>query len=570
LPFAVWQYFQNNGNQCYVVRATASDAVTATLTMNDREAGAGAVLPPTNLVATPGGTVTPSYTYEYTVTATTAGGETNGSVVATAVANQTLSNTNNVVLTWTATSGTITGYNIYRRNLTTGGPLATPLKLSSVAAGTLTFTDNGSYTPLGAIPLYNTTGTPVPILKLSCVSAGAWGNNIYVDIVDSNTGAGRFNLIVHYGGTTDATIVERFLDMSMNRTDQRYAVSMINSTLLGSKYIRAVDLGTYTTWTSAMTPQAQSGVALASGSDGVASPSLLTAVQQLGTIQGTLDINFPGISSTSTLNPLLAYTSSTPNMFVVVDTPQAVIGSDGVTPNETSTVNNYLSMVVGSNSISPLTSGAAIYGPWLNVPDPISTTPGATRTLPPGGAVLGLISQTDALYGVQKSPAGVTIPLLRVASTELTFQNSNLDTLNVQGINVIRNVASYGYCVMGARTTLTNLPTRYVSIERTLLNITYNLNNLTQFAVFENNNSQLWARLSAVVAQYLQGIWQAGVLQGDTPQQAYYVQCDSGVNTPTTIAAGEVHVQVGIALNTPAEFIVININQMAASTTTSA
>jgi phage tail sheath protein FI len=123
---------------------------------------------------------------------------------------------------------------------------------------------------------------------------------------------------------------------------------------------------------------------------------------------------------------------------------------------------------------------------------------------------------------------------------------------------------------MGARTTLTNLPTRYVSIERTLLNITYNLNNLTQFAVFENNNSQLWARLSAVVAQYLQGIWQAGVLQGDTPQQAYYVQCDSGVNTPTTIAAGEVHVQVGIALNTPAEFIVININQMAASTTTSA
>jgi hypothetical protein len=538
--------------------------------MNDREAGAGAVLPPTNLVATPGGTVTPSYTYEYTVTATTAGGETNGSVVATAVANQTLSNTNNVVLTWTATSGTITGYNIYRRNLTTGGPLATPLKLSSVAAGTLTFTDNGSYTPLGAIPLYNTTGTPVPILKLSCVSAGAWGNNIYVDIVDSNTGAGRFNLIVHYGGTTDATIVERFLDMSMNRTDQRYAVSMINSTLLGSKYIRAVDLGTYTTWTSAMTPQAQSGVALASGSDGVASPSLLTAVQQLGTIQGTLDINFPGISSTSTLNPLLAYTSSTPNMFVVVDTPQAVIGSDGVTPNETSTVNNYLSMVVGSNSISPLTSGAAIYGPWLNVPDPISTTPGATRTLPPGGAVLGLISQTDALYGVQKSPAGVTIPLLRVASTELTFQNSNLDTLNVQGINVIRNVASYGYCVMGARTTLTNLPTRYVSIERTLLNITYNLNNLTQFAVFENNNSQLWARLSAVVAQYLQGIWQAGVLQGDTPQQAYYVQCDSGVNTPTTIAAGEVHVQVGIALNTPAEFIVININQMAASTTTSA
>lgn len=569
LPFAVWQYFQNNGNQAYIVRAAASDAVSATETMNDREAGAGAILPPTNLIATPGGTTTPSYTYEYTVTAVKSPGETNGSVPVTAVANQTLTNTNNVVLTWTSVSGA-TSYNIYRRNLTTGGPLSTPLFLSSVTAPTVTFTDNGSFTPLGAIPLYNTTGTPVPILKLSCVSVGTWGNQIFIDVVDSNTGAGRFNLIVKYGGTADSNIVERFLDMSMNRTDQRYAVAMINSTLLGSKYVRAVDLGTYTSWTSAITPQTQSGVALASGNDGVQTPSLLTAVQQLGTIQGTLDINFPGITSTTTLNPLLAYTSTTPNMFVVVDAPPATIGTDGVTPNETSTVNSYLNMVAGSNAISPLTSGAAIYAPWLQVPDPISTTPGATRTLPPGGAVLGLISQTDALYGVQKSPAGVTIPLNRVASTELTFQNSNLDTLNTNGINVIRNVASYGFCVMGTRTTLTNLPTRYVSIERTLLNITYNLNNLTQFAVFENNNSTLWARLSAVVGQYLQGIWQAGVLFGDTASQAYYVQCDSGINTPTTIAAGEVHVQVGVALNTPAEFIVININQMAASTTTTA
>src|SRR5690242_16793526 len=39
LPFAVWQYFANNGNQCYVARAVASDAVSATETINDREAG---------------------------------------------------------------------------------------------------------------------------------------------------------------------------------------------------------------------------------------------------------------------------------------------------------------------------------------------------------------------------------------------------------------------------------------------------------------------------------------------------------------------------------------------------
>ena len=568
LPFAVWQYFTNGGNECYVTRAVASDAVTATQTLNDREVGTGGILPPTGLAAVPGGTVTPSYTYEYTVTAVKSPGETNGGTPVQAIANQTLSVSNNVVLTWNSVA-TATAYKIYRRNLTTGGPLSTPLLLSTVSSPTVTFTDDGSFTPMTAIPLYNTTGTPVPILKLSCVSAGLWGNSIYVDINDSVTGAGRFNLTVRYGGTADSNIVERFLDITMNRTDQRYAVSMLNSTLLGSKFIQAVDLGSYTTWNTAITPQTQSPTALASGSDGSATPSLLTATQTLSTIQGNLDLNIPGVSDTSILNPILAWTESKPNIFVVVDSPRATIGADGVTPNEAATVNSYLSMTVGSSEIPP-TSTAAVYAPWVQVPDPISATPGATRTLPPGGAVLGLYSQTDALYGVQKAPAGVVIPLQRVAGVELAFQDTNLDTLNSHSVNIIRNVSSYGFCVMGARTLLTNLPSRYVPIQRTLMNIQASLTRLTQFAIFENNNATLWATLSAVVTQYLQGIWQQGVLNGDTADQAYFVQCDSGNNTPTTIAAGEVHVQVGLALNTPAEFVVIDINQMAASSTTSA
>lgn len=568
LPFAVWQYFANNGNQCYVTRAAASDAVTATQTLNDRQDGVGAVQPPASVIATPGGTVTPSYTYEYTVTTTTAGGETDGGTPVTAVANQTLTGVNNVVLTWTAAAGTITGYKVYRRNLTLDGPTSTPLFLGSVTAPTVTFTDNGSFTPAGAIPTFNNTGTAVPILKLSCVSVGAWGNNIYVEITDSATGVGRFNAVVRYGGTADSNVVERFLDLTMNRTDARYAVGMINSTLLGSKYIQASDLGTYTTWTADITPRLQGPTALASGSDGVGTPSLLTAAQRLATIEGNLDLNFPGVTDTSLLNPILAWTETQPNLFVVVDAPRAIIGSDGVTPSESATVNNYLAMTVGNAEISP-TPTVAIYAPWLQVPDPISSTPGATRTLPPGGAVLGLYSQTDAQYGVQKSPAGVTIPVQRVAGVELAFQNANLDSLNVHGINIIRNVSSYGFCVMGARTLQTNLPNRYVSIQRTLMSITETLQEITQIAIFENNNSTLWATLSAIVTQYLQGIWQTGTLAGDTADQAYFVQCDAGNNTATSIASGEVHVQVGLALNSPAEFIVIDINQMASSSTTS-
>jgi phage tail sheath protein FI len=60
------------------------------------------------------------------------------------------------------------------------------------------------------------------------------------------------------------------------------------------------------------------------------------------------------------------------------------------------------------------------------------------------------------------------------------------------------------------------------------------------------------------------------MLTGTTAEEAFFVQCDDTNNSPTTIAAGEVHVRVGLALNSPAEFVVIDINQMSSSTTTTA
>ena len=226
-------------------------------------------------------------------------------------------------------------------------------------------------------------------------------------------------------------------------------------------------------------------------------------------------------------------------------------------------------MVTGNNRLTT-TAAASIYGPWLQVSDPLSSIQGATRLLPAGGAILGRFSQTDATSGVQKAPAGVDIPLQKVVGVELQFQNTNLDQLNTNQINISRTVPGYAYCIKGARTLLQDMPNRYVPIQRTLMAIRQSLKENTIFAVFEDNNPTLWSRLSAVVSQYLQGIWQQGMLTGTTAEEAFFVQCDDTNNTPTTIAAGEVHIKVGLALNSPAEFVVIDINQMSSSTTTTA
>ena len=52
-----------------------------------------------------------------------------------------------------------------------------------------------------------------------------------------------------------------------------------------------------------------------------------------------------------------------------------------------------------------------------------------------------------------------------------------------------------------------------------------------------------------------------GGLRGATAPQAYFIKCDADNNTTQSIANGEVHIQVGVALQYPAEFIVIDLSQ---------
>ena len=50
-------------------------------------------------------------------------------------------------------------------------------------------------------------------------------------------------------------------------------------------------------------------------------------------------------------------------------------------------------------------------------------------------------------------------------------------------------------------------------------------------------------------------------LKGATTSEAFYVVCNSTNNTAVTVDNGEVHIEVGVALQYPAEFIVINLSQ---------
>jgi phage tail sheath protein FI len=115
---------------------------------------------------------------------------------------------------------------------------------------------------------------------------------------------------------------------------------------------------------------------------------------------------------------------------------------------------------------------------------------------------------------------------------------------------------------MGARTLKQDgTANRYVATRRSLLYIRKRMEEIAQFALFEANDERLWGRLRTSIGVFLNEYRNQGGLRGETPDQAFFVKCDAETNTSQSIANGEVNIQVGVALEYPAEFIVITLSQ---------
>lgn len=403
-----------------------------------------------------------------------------------------------------------------------------------------------------------TSGTALNTLELDAKNPGSWGNNVNITITDS-TLTGYFNLTVYYNGNTDANIVERFTDLSMTATDSRYAVAVINA---GSAYITAVDSGSNATGVT-RNPALQNNTALAGGVNGlnVTSAQVVADLTQFDTINESLILNMPNFTDATAVNGAISYATGRGDVFVVVD------GAAGLAVGTSTTAGTQLYLAASYTA----TSQAAVYYPQLVIADPtagLGSASNATRSVAPGGAVIGQIASTDAVRGVFKAPAGLQTRLAGVVSVT-PISNSDLDALNtsVAPVNAIKYVPGSGIVIMGARTLKAGYIDRYIPVRRTLIYLEKSLKDLSQFAVFEPNDATLWRRLNATLSSFLTNFWTQGGLSGATPQQAFYVKIDDSINPQQSIDNGELHVEVGVALQRPAEYVIIKIGQFNGNTT---
>lgn len=202
-------------------------------------------------------------------------------------------------------------------------------------------------------------------------------------------------------------------------------------------------------------------------------------------------------------------------------------------------------------------SYAAMYYPWMKINGP----EGKPILIPPSGLVAGIYARTDVERGVHKAPANEVVRGAMDPAIQIT--KSEQDILNPIGVNCIRSFAGMGLRVWGARTLASDARWRYVSVRRLFNYVEKSVEQGTQWAVFEPNDDDLWAKLRRDITAFLTIVWRSGALFGKTVDEAFYVKCDAELNPPEVRDLGMVYVEIGIAPVKPAEFVILRFGQFA-------
>ena len=253
-------------------------------------------------------------------------------------------------------------------------------------------------------------------------------------------------------------------------------------------------------------------------------------------------IAVPGVTIPEVEVALVAHCENTKSRFAVLDMPKEQYKTDELI--------NFRSVIDSTY--------AAMYHPWIQVFDRGSNK---TDFVPPSGAVMGVYSRTDIARGVHKAPANESV---FCTGLKVNYTKDEQDILNPEGINLIRALPGQGIRIWGARTASSSSSFRYINVRRLFIFVEESIKASTNWVVFEPNDSMLWSRVSITVASFLDNLWRAGMLAGDSASEAFFVEIGTNTMSRDDIENGRLICNIGIAPTKPAEFVIFRISQFTA------
>lgn len=218
-----------------------------------------------------------------------------------------------------------------------------------------------------------------------------------------------------------------------------------------------------------------------------------------------------------------------------------------------------VNLVPGKAKLPGNSDYAALYHPWIQVYDPVTK---GLIYVPPSGHVAGVYARVDERRGVHKAPANE--PVLGAVGLKSAISKVRQGVLNQVGVNCIRdlngNIRIWGARTLGAGRD--NPDFKYINIRRQFNYLRESIDEGTQWAVFEPNTPELWARIRRNITAFLTDEWRKGALFGTTVEEAFFVKCDAETNPIESRKLGQVNAEIGVAVIEPAEFVIFSIHHL--------
>ena len=263
---------------------------------------------------------------------------------------------------------------------------------------------------------------------------------------------------------------------------------------------------------------------------------------------------------------MLQHCAKMGDRFAILDSPLgARIGNGERLNQDKNLIEKWPVALRADRRSTDVTKFGALYHPWLR--EQAADFEGRDLLIPPSGHVAGIYARTDTGRGFGKAPANEI--LQGVIALETCLSDSEQALLNPLGVNCLRAFPGRGIRVWGARTLSLDPLWRYVNVRRVSLAIIKSILVKLQWTVFEPNDRRLWDRITATLTLFFKDLLASGALAGNTPEEAFLVKCNEETNPEDVRERGEVITEIQFAPARPAEFIVVTIKRTAESLTVS-
>lgn len=207
----------------------------------------------------------------------------------------------------------------------------------------------------------------------------------------------------------------------------------------------------------------------------------------------------------------------------------------------------------------------AAFAPWAVVPGVAS---GTTRTVPWSAVQAGMIARLESSGKTSNVPAaGVNgQSQYAVGLSQVGWSDADRESLNDGGVNVViqrgSDIRTYGY-----RTLVDPATPEWIWFgnARLYMQIASDLNAVGErFVLAEiDGRGKIIHEFGGELIAALIPYWEAGSLYGENATDAFRVDIGSQVNTPETIAAGELHAVAEVRMSPDAERVQIEVVKIA-------